>query len=74
MLCSHNHWLLARNDDPIDINDGTIVDYPGDVVDDILEKTRAAHERTYYESDPQSPEAVQCRKRDDMSLVVHVPV
>ena len=41
------------------------------VASDILEKIKGAHERTYCERDPQSPEAVQCRKRDNMSLVVY---
>ena len=41
------------------------------VAGDILEKITAAHEHTYYESNPPSPLAVQCRKRDDMTLVVY---
>ena len=41
------------------------------VAESFLEKIEYAHERTHHEGDPQSPQAVQCRKRDDMSLVVY---
>ena len=40
----------------------------------ILMDISTRHERAYQEcasKDPRSPEAVQCRKRDDMSLIIH---
>ena len=44
------------------------------VAEHILNKISSAHEHTYHQyasNDPRSPEAVQCRKRDDMALIVY---
>ena len=44
------------------------------VAEHILTKISNAHEHHYQQyasSDPHSAEAVQCRKRDDMSLIIY---
>ena len=44
------------------------------VAEHILTKISTAHEDTYHQyasRDPRSAEAVQCRKRDDMSLIIY---
>ena len=46
----------------------------GRVSDSILERICKVHRDTYEDSarkDPRSPRAVECRKRDDMTLVVY---
>lgn len=48
----------------------TRVDSLGNVAAEVLEQIKIQHEDTYKRNDPCSTLAVQCRKRDDMSLIV----
>ena len=53
--------------------ESTSQDNLGNVAAVVLDQIKNTHEQTYMTAaqvDPRSPLAVQCRKRDDMTLVV----
>ena len=43
----------------------------GILADRVIDRIRAIHEDAYKKNDVRSPIAVACRKRDDMTLLIH---